>query len=69
MKILLRVLAISLFFVGCDKGGGSFSVLSESSTFEQLVVYTPRKLDVLFVVDNSGSMDNYQQALVNNFSS
>lgn len=69
MKILLHVLALSLFFVGCDKGGGSFSVLSESSTFEQQITYTPRKLDVLFVVDNSGSMDNYQQALVNNFSS
>lgn len=69
MKVLLHVLAISLFFVGCDKGGGSFSVLSESSTFEQQITYTPRKLDVLFVVDSSGSMDNYQQALVNNFSS
>lgn len=69
MKILLHVLTISLFFAGCDKGGGSFSVLSESSTFQQEVTYTPRKLDVLFVVDNSGSMDNYQQALVNNFSS
>lgn len=68
MKYLVHALAISLFFVGCDKGGGSFSVLSESSTFSQEVTYTPRKLDVLFVVDNSGSMNNFQQQLVDNFS-
>ncbi len=69
MKYILSVSMISLLLVGCDKGGGSFSVLSESSTFSQEVIYTPRKLDVLFVIDNSGSMDNYQQSLVNNFSS
>jgi hypothetical protein len=68
MKNSVCVMIISLIFVGCDKGGGSFSVLSESASFQQEITYTPRKLDVLFVVDNSGSMDSYQQALVNNFS-
>ncbi len=69
MRVFIRVIAVVLFFVGCDKGGGSFSVLSESATLNQEVTYTPRKLDILFVVDNSGSMNNFQQQLVDNFSS
>lgn len=69
MKYLANLITLSMFLFGCDKGAGSFSVLSESSNFQQEATFTPRKLDVLFVVDNSGSMDNFQQQLVNNFSS
>lgn len=69
MKYLISTLTTALFLFSCDKGAGSFSVLSESSTYEQKATYTARKLDVLFVVDSSGSMDNFQQNLVNNFSS
>jgi hypothetical protein len=54
---------------GCDKGGSSFSVLSDSASFEQTAVFKPRKLDVLFVIDNSGSMATSQTNLANNFSS
>lgn len=62
---MLATLAMSA--VACDKGGGSFSVLSDNSQFKQNVTFTPRKLDVLFVVDNSGSMASSQQNLANNF--
>jgi hypothetical protein len=63
-------LAMSLLLMnGCDKGGSSFSVLSDSSSFQQTAVFQPRKLDVLFVVDNSGSMSSSQTNLANNFSS
>lgn len=63
-------LSSSIFLVsGCDKGGSSFSVLSDSSTFQQTAVFEPRKLDVLFLVDNSGSMAASQTNLANNFSS
>jgi hypothetical protein len=58
-----------LLMNGCDKGGSSFSVLSDSSSFQQTAVFQPRKLDVLFVVDNSGSMSSSQTNLANNFSS
>ncbi|WP_409477637.1 hypothetical protein [Pseudobdellovibrio sp. HCB154] len=66
-KLMLATLAMSA--VACDKGGGSFSVLSDNSQFKQNVTFTPRKLDVLFVVDNSGSMATSQQSLANNFPS
>lgn len=66
-KLMLATLAMSA--VACDKGGGSFSILSDSSQFQQAVSFSPRKLDVLFVVDNSGSMASSQQNLANNFPS
>ncbi|MBC7457098.1 MAG: hypothetical protein H7235_02385, partial [Bdellovibrionaceae bacterium] len=56
-------------FVGCDKGGSSFSVLSNQAQFQQAATFVPRKLDVLFVVDNSGSMSSSQSNLAANFPS
>ncbi|AZZ37204.1 hypothetical protein CIK05_10540 [Bdellovibrio sp. qaytius] len=64
-KMMLATLAMTA--VACDKGAGSFSVLSGNSQFQQSVSFTPRKLDVLFVVDNSGSMQTSQNNLANNF--
>jgi hypothetical protein len=66
-KIMLAGLAMTA--VACDKGAGSFSILSDNSQFQQAVTFTPRKLDVLFVVDNSGSMLTSQNNLANNFPS
>lgn len=68
-NLAASLLASSLVLVSCDKGGGSFSVLSESSQFQQQTVFTPRKLDVLFLIDNSGSMQTSQNNLANNFPS
>jgi hypothetical protein len=65
----LALAAAALTATGCNQGAGSFSVLSETTNFEQKATYTPRKLDVLFIVDNSGSMSTSQQNLVDNFSS
>ena len=66
-KMMLATLAMTA--VACDKGAGSFSVLSGSSQFQQSVSFTPRKLDVLFVDDNSGSMQSSQNSLATNFPS
>ncbi|MGZ3690120.1 MAG: hypothetical protein ACXVAX_01370 [Pseudobdellovibrio sp.] len=66
-KIVFLIAAISL--VGCDKGGSNFSILSVSSQFQQTATFTPRKLDVLFVTDNSGSMQASQSNLATNFPS
>lgn len=51
----------------CDKGGSNFSLSSDTSQFQQSATFVPRKLDVLFVVDNSGSMQASQTALAQNF--
>ncbi|MCC2678004.1 MAG: hypothetical protein K0R29_580 [Pseudobdellovibrio sp.] len=60
----------SMLMLGsCDKGGGNFSMLSSSAQYEQASTFVPRKLDVLFVVDNSGSMSSSQAALAANFPS
>ena len=65
----LIITATALFFSSCDKGSGQFSILSDSAQFQQASTFVPRKLDVLFVVDNSGSMRTSQTNLANNFPS
>ena len=73
VKIAFLVFAVGI--VGCSAGGGSSTPSGyinpdppkpkpredEANT----VVYDPR-VDILFVVDNSGSMSNHQQQLANN---
>lgn len=66
-KMSLAVTALSL--AACDKTDRSFSILSTGETFQQTVTYVPRKIDILWVVDNSGSMQSSQSALTANFSS
>src|SRR6185312_4137861 len=56
--------------VSCDKGGGSFSLLPAGNTFTQAASsVTNNKIDILFVVDNSYSMQPLQTNMVNNFNS
>ncbi|MFZ3231378.1 MAG: hypothetical protein WA160_14305 [Pseudobdellovibrio sp.] len=69
LGLLLVAAANILALSSCDKGGSNFSVLAASSQFQQASTFTPRKLDVLFVVDNSGSMSTSQANLVANFPS
>lgn len=63
------MVSLLTLLTACDKGGSSFSVLSSSSQFQQASTFMPRKLDVLFVVDNSGSMSSSQSNLASNFPS
>lgn len=65
----ISLISSVLLTAGCDKGGSNFSVLSTSAQYQQEVTYEPRKIDVLFVVDNSGSMSSSQVSLANNFPS
>ena len=58
---IVNMLLIGLTMSSCEKSGNSFSVLSGSSSFQQAATFEPRKLDVLFVIDNSGSMSSSQQ--------
>lgn len=53
----------------CSKGAGSFSILADGDDYKQEAVFVPKKIDVLWVVDNSGSMASSQTNLANNFQS
>lgn len=61
--------ATAALLAGCEKSADSFSLLSDSSTFKQSNDYVQRKIDILWVIDNSGSMETSQQSLVANFNS
>lgn len=72
MKTLNRILlGVSMMatLAACDKEAGSFSLLSASSTFKQGTAIAPKPVDILWVVDSSGSMATSQQNLANNFRS
>ena len=65
---LLRALCVcGLLLAACDKSGNSFSMLPASESFGQSVYAVNNKIDVLWVVDNSGSMMPLQTNLVKNF--
>jgi cytochrome c551/c552 len=53
----------------CSQGGSpSYSLLPSTSNFSQASSTTNNKVDVLWIVDNSSSMDPLQQNLTSNFS-
>lgn len=66
---IITLLSSLVALCSCEKNGGSFSLSADSSQFQQSAVFVPRKLDVLFVVDNSGSMKTSQTNLAQNFPS
>lgn len=68
---LISSLAMSsLVMMGCEpKKARHFSVLADANVYAQSVTYEPRKIDVLWIIDNSGSMQTSQENLANNFQS
>ncbi len=68
-QILVPVLMMSaLLMTACEKTDRSFSLLDAGSSFQQSPTFTQRKLDILWVVDNSGSMSSSQSNLTASFS-
>jgi hypothetical protein len=69
----MKALRISLamgwlgLLTACGNGSTTYSLLSEGQTFQQNTAQQMTKIDVLWVVDNSGSMASSQQNLANNF--
>ena len=55
--------------VGCGHGAGSYSILGDGTTFQQASSSVETKIDVLWVIDNSGSMASSQKNLTDNFTS
>lgn len=71
-NLLFNVAALtsaSLMMTACDKSGSSFSLMADSASYKQEAVYIPKKIDVLWVIDNSGSMATSQNNLASNFQS
>jgi hypothetical protein len=68
-KLFALIMAAATFGLGCQNKSDGFSLLSESNVFRQSTAYTARPIDVLWVVDNSGSMATSQTNLANNFRS
>lgn len=65
----LSLLTAATLLSGCGKSADSFSLLSDGSTYKQNAAYVQRKVDVLWVIDNSGSMQTSQDNLAANFKS
>lgn len=62
------LIALNLIFLtACGGDDPSFSILPESNNFQSTSSFN-NKIDILWVVDNSGSMAPYQQNVADNFS-
>lgn len=68
-RALAACFTLSLFSISCQKSNDSFSLLAEQSSFQQGSSFQPRKIDILWVIDNSGSMQTSQQNVISNFNS
>lgn len=65
----ITIASVVTVLAGCNKSTDSFSLLQDSADFKQQAVFIPKKIDVLWVIDNSGSMKTSQDNLASNFQS
>ncbi len=68
MKTLVFAGVVVLSLTACNQNQ-NFSLLDSLATFQQSAATVNDKIDILWVVDNSGSMSPLQTNLVNNFQS
>ncbi len=59
----------ALLLAGCGSGGTSYSILGSGQSFTQSTSSFNNQLDILWVVDNSGSMAPLQANMTSNFTS
>lgn len=72
MKNLMLTLAVVLglgLLAACGEKGSSFSLLQDSNIFYQNGSNLNSKIDILWVIDNSGSMASSQQNTADNLNS
>lgn len=65
--MMSTLLGLSLSTTACSKSA-SFSLMSDENNFQQNASETNGKIDVLYVIDNSGSMASSQQKLAESMS-
>ncbi len=68
-RALCLCIAVAFLGVSCQKSNDSFSLLAEQSTFQQASTFQVRKIDILWVIDDSGSMATSQNNIITNFNS
>lgn len=68
---MLKVFVVLSFYlaIGCSNGTPSFSLLADQDNFLQNAHNATTKIDILWVIDNSGSMRTSQDTLAANFES
>lgn len=66
--LFISLLAIALASAGCGKGS-SFSLLDDQDSFKQSDGTVSSKVDILWVIDNSGSMETSQNNVSSNLNS
>ncbi|MBK9294021.1 MAG: hypothetical protein IPM57_06185 [Oligoflexia bacterium] len=66
LKLYTIILTSLMFAIGCGKASNSFSTLPTGQNFVQSTSFN-NQLDILWVIDNSGSMQPYQDNLTANF--
>lgn len=66
---LSKFATAAVLLAGCEKSADSFSLMSDVSSFKQSSAFVPRDIDILWVIDNSGSMKSSQDNLAANFNS
>jgi len=69
---LSRTMVLASLMMGlaaCDKSGGGVDIASTQQDFKVELTTQARPIDILWVVDNSGSMASSQQNLAANFNS
>ena len=69
MLVAATLSGILMLLSACDKSGGGVSILSAEENFKVSITTQPRPVDILWVVDNSGSMQTSQTNLASNFNS
>jgi hypothetical protein len=70
-KIALSLAGLILIsgMAACDKSGGGVAILSAEESFKVSITTQPRPVDIMWVIDNSGSMESSQINLQTNFNS
>ena len=67
VRLKFVILALSGLLMSACEGDSGFSLNGEENTFQQSVNRIQVKVDILWVIDNSGSMETSQANLVANF--
>lgn len=67
-KMLASLAIVAMATSACGNKNASFGLLTDETRFTQNSQPTNGKIDVLWVIDNSGSMDSSQQRLAAEFS-